>query len=535
MLGGVRGGAPPHRWGVRRWCACLVALAVAPAPAAAERTLTLQQCHLAALDANPTIRAAELEPLLAEADYLAAQGLFDPTVTLNYTVTDRTDPLNQRTILSLQGVVRAIDSTTTVVGGGVGGLIASGAQYSISFSRTRSDSTINAAFGTSGEYEMDLTGSLTQPVLRNFGIAITTTNLRVADLERTAANARLRSTVIDTLFTVERAYWQLVLAQEQARVQQNGLALADALVAETQVRLDVGVVAPLAVVEAETARARRQEGVLLAAQAEGDAQDNLHRLLAPRAAAAFWTDAVTPTDTPGLELVGLDVDRLVRDSLRARPELELLRVALLQARMATAFRKNQRLPEVNLRAEYGWRSIETSPHEAFDDLFSGNRPHWLLGVEVRVPWGNRDARGTYRRARLTERGAEFQRRRTEQVIVQDARTAAREVAARLQQVEATRAAQRLQEQQVAAEEAKLEVGVATPFDVRQKQDDMIDAQGRALEALIGYRTSVANLARARGRYLERIGVGITIGPDRDVASPATMVPGRDADPDVGID
>lgn len=486
-------------------------------PAGAARTLTLRECHVAALETNPTIRAAEFEPLLAAAEYLAAQGLFDPSVTLNYTVTDRTDPLTTRTILAVQGLVTAIDSTTTIIGGGFGGLLASGAQYTTTFTRTRTDSTINAGFGIGGEYDMELTGTLLQPLLRNFGIGITTTSLQVAGLERTAANARLRSTLIDTLFEVESAYWKLVLAREQLRVQENGRLLAEQLLTETRTRLKVGVVAPLAVLEAETALARREEGVLLAEQAVGDARDALQQLVAETWSVAPWRDPIRPADAPELELVPLDEDWIVADAMRARPEIVQLQVAVEQARLSTAFQKNQRLPEVNLRAEGGWRSVDTNPYDALDSLFSANNPHWLLGVEVSIPWGNREARGGHRRARSVERGAELELRRVRQQIVQDARAAIREVAAQLQQVQATRAAEQLQEEQLRAEEAKLAVGVATPFDVRQKQDDLIDAQGQALEALIAYRISVANLARAQGRYLERIGVQVGVGADDDIA------------------
>lgn len=520
----------PHHWGGRALLAAALWFCVLGAPPArAERALTLREAHLAALEANPAIQSVELEPLLAEAEYLAAQGLFDPTVTMNYTTTDRTDPLSRRTILSVQGVVQAVDSTTTTVAGGIGGVVASGTQYRLSYQRTRTDSTINEFFGTSGEYDMEMAVSLTQPVMRNFGIGITTTNLQVADRERQAARARLRAGVIDTLFSVEQAYWQLVLAREQRRVQQNGRGLAERLLEETRVRLEVGVVAPMAVLEAETALARREEAVLLAEQAVGDASDALLRRVSARARTAEWHVPIVPRDAPGLELVPVAMDRVIREALHARPELALLRVALAQARLAAAFQKNQRLPEVNLLGEYGFRSIGLSAHSATNRLFRGKDPHWLLGVQVAVPWGNRAARGAHRRAKLTERNTKMQLRRTEQRIVQDVRSAARGVTTKLQQVEATRAVQRLEEQQLAAEEAKLEVGVATPFDVRQIQDDLIEAQGRALEALIGYRISIANLARAEGRYLQRIGLRIGVGAMEDIAPPPPLMKQGPAD------
>lgn len=482
-----------------------------PARVHADRSMALETCLESALRSNPSIQIAQLDPLLAEADYLAAQGVFDPTVFLNYTFSDRVDPLDQRTVLAVRGVVASVISRTPVLTGGIGGATAVGTQYTITFQSTRNDSTINEGFGTEGEYEMDLTGEVTQPLLRNFGIATNTAGVRVAKLERQAAAARLRETLIATLFEVEQAYWQLVLAQDALAVQRNGLALATKLLEDTRTRLEVGVVAPLAVLEAETGVARREEGVLLARQAVGDAQDGLLRLLASSASRAEWREPIQATDPPGLELVAPDVDAVMAEALRARPELIQLRIGTAQAGLQTAYEKNQRLPELNVLGEYGFASTELSLEDALDEIGRGRNPHWLLGLEMTIPWGNREARGAYRRARLTEMSTRRQLRNVEQVIVQDARQAVREVSTGFERVQTTRVAEHLAREQLAAEEAKLAVGVATPFDVRQRQDALIEQQGRALEALVGYRLAVANLARARGAYLERLGLSVMVG------------------------
>ena len=492
-------------------CAVL-ALAWLPAtPAAASERLTLQECLRTSLERNPELRSAQLEPLLAEADYLAAQGVFDPTVFLTVTFTDRTDPLSTRTILAVQGLLTAVDSTTVIGAFGVGGLTAAGTQYDLTVRRTRLDSTLTHFLGTSGQYDVDVTGRLTQPLARNFGIGVTTTQVRVATLGRAAAMSRLEAALIEQLFVVEQAYWRLVLALEEREVRAHGVTLAQSLLDETRARLEVGVVAPLAVLEARTGLAVRDEGLLLAGQAVGNARDALRRLLVTSAADAAWQTAIVPADAPDIEIIAVDMTRGAEAALRRRPELEQLRIGLAQARLQVAFEKNQRLPEINLLAEGGYRAVELSPHLATDAIFNGSDPHWLLGIEVAVPWGNRSARGAHRRAVAVERRTQTELRRSTQLIVADVRRAARELTTGLQRVEATKVALRLAEQQLTAEETKLEVGVSTPFDVRQKQDDVLEARANALEALIGYRLAVANAARAEGRYLERIGLQVAVG------------------------
>lgn len=502
----------PSRRGACLLAACALLLGLAPRPArAAERRLSLSDCLRLALERNTAVQSAELEPLLAEADYLAAQGLFDPTVFLTITFTDRTDPLATRTQLAVQGLLTAVDSEVVIGVVGIGGVTTAGTQYNLTFERTRTESTITHFFNRDGEYDMDLTASVTQPLLKNFGVRVTTTSLQVARIERHAALARLEQALIDTLFGVERAYWSLVLAREQLAVQENGVALAQQLLDETRARLEVGVVARLAVLQAETALAQREEGVLLAEQAVGDARDELLRLVAGDATAAGWDDEIVPVDAPTVEILDVDVDRSVDTAMQRRPELAQLRHGLQQARLNTAFQRNQMLPEVNLLAEGGWGGLGVGFNAAWVDIVHRDFPHWLLGVEVNVPWGNHEARGTYRRARLTERQTESTLRQTRQLLVQDVRASTRAITSGLRRVETTRVAERLEREQMSAEETKLDVGVSTPFDVRQKQDDLLQAQSNALEALIGYRIAVASMARAEGRYLDRIGVTLDAG------------------------
>src|SRR5581483_9841058 len=102
----------------------------------------------------------------------------------------------------------------------------SGTQYSVSFSASKS--TTNSSFATlNPALSAGLTVSVTQPMLRNRGEYINRLNLMIARSRYRGAEYNLKANLLQMVNAAENAYWDLVQAHENLRVQESARKLAD--------------------------------------------------------------------------------------------------------------------------------------------------------------------------------------------------------------------------------------------------------------------------------------------------------------------
>jgi len=82
-------------------------------------------------------------------------------------------------------------------------------------------------------YRSSLTLALRQPLLKGFGVANQTANLRAADKNLAAVNLLVGSEAANLAASVRRAYWNLVYAWQDREVKVLSIKLAEKLLDET--------------------------------------------------------------------------------------------------------------------------------------------------------------------------------------------------------------------------------------------------------------------------------------------------------------
>ena len=128
------------------------------------------------------------------------------------------------------------------------------------------------------------------------------TQLRVTPINRDISEFSCGTTVTNTLANVRNAYWDLVFAHGSRRRRgQRSLQLADKLVEDNKIRVEVGTLAPIDVVQAEAeAATRRQALAQLEAQAQ-TAELPLKRLIVSGTDDPAGGPRLNPTDRPSLQ------------------------------------------------------------------------------------------------------------------------------------------------------------------------------------------------------------------------------------------
>src|SRR5208337_1036949 len=151
-------------------------------------------------------------------------------------------------------------------------------------------------------------------------------------------------------------YWDLVNAYANVTVQQRALDLANKTLSDNQKQVAQGTLAPLTVVQSQSAVATAKQN-LVAAQVSLQ----LEQLLMKNAVTRNMADPVLaiapviPTDTLNTTepYKVSPVDDLIAEALKKRPEIATARLTLTNNEVTRKSLRNQLLPVLDLYAFYG--------------------------------------------------------------------------------------------------------------------------------------------------------------------------------------
>jgi outer membrane protein TolC len=480
--------------------------------------LSLDEAVKRALENNADIVVARYNPELSVEAVRSAAGYYDPFLfsSLRHNSTD-----TKGTSAFSGGVT--VNTKADVWNFGVGVPFQTGANFTLTFNNNKQDT--NSLFTTFNPvYNSSLSLSLTQPLLKNFKIDSPREQLKLAKKSREISDVQFHQQIINTVAGVKGFYYELIYAIDNLEAARQSLALAQKLLDENEIRVKVGTMAPLDVVQAQSEVASREVDVITAENALAQAQDNLKQAIFPQNDPAMWAIRIVPTDRASAEAIPVDTDAAVRTALENRTDIVAARKSLEQADISLAFSKNQLLPQLDLVANWGAAGaggtqlvrdppfggpvVSTIPGgygDAVSEVFGADYPTWTLGVTLSYSIPNRTLKAQAAQARLTKDQTLASYRRLELQVAAEVRTAARGVESGFKTVASTKAARVLAEQRLDAEEKKFQAGMSTNFLVTQAQRDLAVAKVAELRAIANYRESVINLQRVQEAGLSTSG------------------------------
>lgn len=377
-------------------------------------------------------------------------------------------------------------------------------------------------------FDSNVTLGFTQPLLDGFGREVTRNEILVAQQNQAIGRSTFEQQVIFTVQEVSNAYWGLVEAREQLEVAEEALGLAEELHSQNQIRVDVGTLAPLELVQSEAGVATQREAIITARTAVGDAADQL-RLLLNLDQGPLWMADLVPETEPDMEPVAVDLDAAITAALSERAELTAAEAELERARLDATLARSLARPTLDLDLSYDLSGlggdillrdedgniIDVIPggyDDALDQVTGRDFEGWRVGLEFAVPLQNRDARARRASADLALDSEEIQLHGLRQEIATEVRTAARNLDSAWEQVESARASRRLQERSLEAEQKRFDNGMSTSFQVLQVQNELTAARSREVSAITGYRRAIVEYQRAMGELLEASSIRLA-GPE----------------------
>jgi outer membrane protein TolC len=493
-----------------------------PPPAAGAIDLTLDEAVALALEHNLEIAVERLNPQTFDLQVAGVRARYRPVLSSIVGQNNVTQlPTNQ-----LVGTQAVQNDQTTFNVGGTQLVPWGGGSVTLGFNNRRQEST--SGFNTfNPQFNTTFSALFVQPLLRNFRTDATRTELRITAINRDVSELQLRATITNTLADVRNAYWDHVYAVDALQVARRSLELARKLLEDNRIRVEVGTLAPIDVVQAEAEVASRLQEEAQAEATARIAELALKRLIVAGADDPRWRAQIRPVDRPAFTPAPIDLDAALRHALDARLDLAQSRKQLQANDLSLSLLGNQRLPSADVSAGYGLQGIggarlirdsnlggqvvDTIPGgygDALRLLRNRDYPQWNLSLNLSYPIGASLADANYARARITVRQTQAQIKALELQIATDVTNAALLVESNQKRVEAARAARELAQRRLEAETSKFEVGLSTNFFVVQAQRDLAAAENIELRTRLDYQKSLVDFDRAQETSLGSAGISV---------------------------
>ncbi len=259
--------------------------------------LTLEDAIQLALQNSLAIERERFAPLIARVDTDRAKVEFDPKVGAELTQSE-----NQQLRTNQNPMFHPILDSRTMLSAYLRHTIVTGGNYEVRVITSRSDhQPDDAGFGRrihNPLFENSLELTFTHPLLQNFGIAVNRAPIHQGEIREQIAEQGVIQTILDTVFAVHQGYWELVFRIQDLAAKRQSQQLAEDFLAENTVRVELGTLAPIELVQAETRVKTRQGDVIVAEAAVREADDKLKAILNVPEGIGSWSVRLQPTDSP---------------------------------------------------------------------------------------------------------------------------------------------------------------------------------------------------------------------------------------------
>jgi len=481
-----------------------------------ELSLSLEDCILKAMENNLGVAIEVLNPELADISVSRAQEKFLPRLSFSFNRRDTNSA--SYSFLDASEDVSTVSNNYSAL---ISQLIPTGGNFSISLDGYKSETnrrfqTINPRYGST------LTFNFSQPLLKNFGFKVNRREIIIARNNQDISENQLKRVFQQTIYNVEEAYWNLVHSTENLKVRKQSLKLARDLLEKNKRAVEVGTLAPIEILSAQSAVATREADILQAEALLKDNEDSLKTILNLAAEGVEEEVEIIPVDKPAYKKKEVTLAEALRTAIENRPDLQEIRIDLKNREINLSYASNQLLPDLNITASY-WSpgisgtqvlfdpsnpfgdptgTLEGSPTDALKDAFNFRYNNWSAGITLDIPLNTFLSRADYAQARINLDQAMLRLKNQEQQIFLEVKNTVRAVQIDYKRVQAYKLARELAEKKLEAEEEKLKVGITTNYFVLQYQTDLATAQTNELKAIIDYNLSLAHFNRILGISLK---------------------------------
>jgi outer membrane protein TolC len=472
-----------------------------------------------------------------------APELLDPTLTgtLSY---ERANTQQSSTLIT--GTNTLAQDTATYNFGYTEGFI-TGTALSVTFNNAHT-STNSQRTNFSPLLNTTFRAQATQHLLQGFGTWINTRFMIQAKNDRRITDSAFRQQIIYTVTQVESIYWALVSAYEDVQAKQRALDQSTKLTADNRKQLEIGTLAPLDVVNSDSAVATDKQALIASQSNLKYQQLVMKQALARNLDDKAISDAeVVPTDRVGLDRLAeedMPVDELVQQAYINNPQIEQAVLTMKNNEITIRALKNGLLPTLDAYAFYGGSGVGGAQNPnlncatnfssttfvpcqpgtvqssnyggVFQNTFNNTSPDYGVGVNLSIPLRNRIAQADQVRSQMEYRQTQMRLQQLYTQIKIQIINGQYALTNDRAQVVAAQATRDFGAQSLDAEQKKYKLGASTTALVLQQERTLATAENNLISATAAYARDRSNLRQILSNTLDQYGINLVDTAKGDV-------------------
>jgi len=429
-----------------------------------------------------------------------------------------------------------------------------GTQLSVTFNNSR-QTTNNPFSSYSPLLNTTIRAQVTQHLLQGFGPWINGRFIVQAKNDRRITDSAFRQQLLYTVNQIENIYWGLVSAYEDEQAKERALAQSTQLTSDNRKQLQIGTLAPLDVVNSDSAVATDKQA-LVASKSNLEYQQLIMKQAIARNLEdpALANAPVVPTDRVGLDRLpeeDMPVESLVQQAYVNNPQIEQATLSMKNNEITIKAEKNGLLPTVDAFGFYGSNSVagQVNPAStpiclsppctgaagvipsgyggALQNLFTGAYPDYAVGVNINIPLRNRVAQADQARSQMEYRQVQMRLQQLYTQIRIQVINAQYALTNDRAQLTAAQAGRDYAAQSLDAEQKKYKLGASTSALVLQQQRNIANSENTVISATAAYAKDRAALLQLLSKTLDSYGISITDAAT-GVIGTAPVIPGLTA-------
>jgi outer membrane protein TolC len=503
-----------------------------PQTGKSQLSLTLDEALVRALTNDLEIRTVAFTPSINRQDMVKAAAEFDYIAFggFNYRKDDKRSLANRQ--LDPNAVFDNSQALSRTYQAGIKNKTVTGATWALGY--TMIDTWDNSTFyQINRRFEPVLALDVTQPLLRNAWPEYNLAQLKLARVNYRSSMVAFRQKVEEVATNVINAYWALVQARGELKIQQELLKYTLATLERVRARSELDATA-VQIKQIEAAAESRRATMIRAEKTILDVQDQLARLLNDADINVVTDLEIVPVTEPVTTPVAIDLTDKLLTALRHNPVLEQARLAVDAAVIGIRIAANQALPKLDLTASASLQGMGTTANASEENMETGDYASYGFALVGEYPIGNRAAEADLRRQKLTRLQNLTQMQNAADAVALDVKERIRQIGSSHEEMQAQNAALEAAWVQLRAlEDTERIRGQLTPEFLQVKlsaQEAVANSARQKLASIVQFNSALADLDRATGTTLDvhRLKVALvpaTEGgywPQPSAASPSPM-------------
>lgn len=450
--------------------------------------LDINRVSRLALNNNFDIQLYRLDKSISEKELLKAQAVYDTELDASYHYDE--DRLKRSSIILGKKETAVTQDLSLSKKLPTGTVLSLGASHQ----REATDSS----FASLNPYhESEASISITQPLAKNVLGILDRNIIKITrlDIENTAYTSMDK--IEQELAEAQKAYWSLLLANQQLDLTKEILDSANDLYQANSKNFDIGLVEPPEFYAVEANLKEKQKDVLLAENGLNSALNlirfklNLEKEI-----------MVKPQDSFGDEPITADFDDIIRQALGARRDYRAAKNTVKAMDLYIEMKKNSLWPQIDLTGTLKKNGLDKKFRKSITEISSEDYPEYTVGVNFRFPLENSAARAEYSQKELEKAKALVNLKKLECLILVQTHDAFIHAKSIYGSVGLLKQVMELQHKKYIGEEDRFKKGRSDTDRLIRYQNDYFNAKSAYLKSLYEYQAALIDLRMAMNRLLQ---------------------------------